>query len=420
MNGLGSAGEPSMEEILASIRKIIADDTDGLRLTRAGVPAPAPGGFGEAPSPGPDESPMSFEHEMDLPSILRPAPPAAPERSGVLNRLADALRGGPAAPAARGAEPARSLEEDLADLLEGPAAQAASPAAPLAARAPIVPPVPIERADSGPQGDFPASIPQAQQLFAKLDASLALLTEQHLPRDRLRELVARTPLVPVGHLPETSTGAPFPGPAASEDSGPVVIAGMPSPGAPAAPDVPPVLAELVRSNGGSKAARQSASTGKAKAPSRPESANGGERREATNKARSTPAKAAGPAAAASEPHAPVAPAGTNRTSVESALPSNAPATADVTPPPVAAGVMDKARASVISAAEFFVNGVAGSRRGAAPDGEHVQALDDTVVAELLRPMLRQWMAENMPRIMEAALRAEAANTEPGGKKPDRS
>jgi cell pole-organizing protein PopZ len=31
---------------------------------------------------------------------------------------------------------------------------------------------------------------------------------------------------------------------------------------------------------------------------------------------------------------------------------------------------------------------------------------DGAAAELLRPMLRQWLAENMPRIVEAALRSE--------------
>ncbi len=42
-----------------------------------------------------------------------------------------------------------------------------------------------------------------------------------------------------------------------------------------------------------------------------------------------------------------------------------------------------------------------------PDG--VQTLENTV-AELLRPLLRQWLAENMPRIVEKALRIEMAET----------
>jgi cell pole-organizing protein PopZ len=32
---------------------------------------------------------------------------------------------------------------------------------------------------------------------------------------------------------------------------------------------------------------------------------------------------------------------------------------------------------------------------------------ETMVAELLRPMLRRWLDENMPRLVSAALKAEA-------------
>jgi cell pole-organizing protein PopZ len=42
---------------------------------------------------------------------------------------------------------------------------------------------------------------------------------------------------------------------------------------------------------------------------------------------------------------------------------------------------------------------------------------DGAAAELLRPMLRQWLAENMPRIVEAALRSEITK---GGKGPGKA
>ena len=43
---------------------------------------------------------------------------------------------------------------------------------------------------------------------------------------------------------------------------------------------------------------------------------------------------------------------------------------------------------------------------------------DRAAAELLRPMLRQWLAENMPRIVEDALRSELTETTQGdGKGP---
>ena len=37
----------------------------------------------------------------------------------------------------------------------------------------------------------------------------------------------------------------------------------------------------------------------------------------------------------------------------------------------------------------------------------VRTIED-MVAELLRPMLREWLAENMPRMVEKALRIELA------------
>jgi cell pole-organizing protein PopZ len=43
--------------------------------------------------------------------------------------------------------------------------------------------------------------------------------------------------------------------------------------------------------------------------------------------------------------------------------------------------------------------------GAAVGG--VRTLDDTII-ELLRPMIRQWLDDNMPRMVEKALRIELA------------
>jgi cell pole-organizing protein PopZ len=50
-----------------------------------------------------------------------------------------------------------------------------------------------------------------------------------------------------------------------------------------------------------------------------------------------------------------------------------------------------------------------------PEDTPERTLEDTV-AELLRPMLRQWLSDNMPRIVEKALRIELAQSlRPGGK-----
>ena len=53
---------------------------------------------------------------------------------------------------------------------------------------------------------------------------------------------------------------------------------------------------------------------------------------------------------------------------------------------------------------------------AAPQGAPVRTLEDAV-ADMLRPMLQKWVADNMPRIMERALRVEVGNVNPTGKPP---
>jgi cell pole-organizing protein PopZ len=45
---------------------------------------------------------------------------------------------------------------------------------------------------------------------------------------------------------------------------------------------------------------------------------------------------------------------------------------------------------------------------AAAGATQLQGLD-AMVADLLRPMLRRWLDENMPRLVSAALKAEAEN-----------
>jgi cell pole-organizing protein PopZ len=47
-------------------------------------------------------------------------------------------------------------------------------------------------------------------------------------------------------------------------------------------------------------------------------------------------------------------------------------------------------------------------RAAAASGEGGRTLEDTV-AEMLRPMLKQWLDTNMPRIVEKALKGEIAD-----------
>jgi uncharacterized protein len=71
MSQAAKAQEPSMEEILASIRRIIADDD----ATKASAPPPAP------PKPAPAPAPAPPKAAAPPPPPPPPAPPAAPAKA---------------------------------------------------------------------------------------------------------------------------------------------------------------------------------------------------------------------------------------------------------------------------------------------------------------------------------------------------
>lgn len=64
-----------------------------------------------------------------------------------------------------------------------------------------------------------------------------------------------------------------------------------------------------------------------------------------------------------------------------------------------AGSSTEARSEGLSVANIVVSS----------DGGQVRTLEDTV-SELLRPLLREWLENNMPRIVENALRLEMAES----------
>ena len=61
------------------------------------------------------------------------------------------------------------------------------------------------------------------------------------------------------------------------------------------------------------------------------------------------------------------------------------------------------QSSALQNAALQNSGMQNSGQNAAMPGS--RSMEDTV-AELLRPMLRNWLAENMPKIVERALRKE--------------
>jgi cell pole-organizing protein PopZ len=93
---------------------------------------------------------------------------------------------------------------------------------------------------------------------------------------------------------------------------------------------------------------------------------------------------------------------------------------------------EPASLSVFTSGSAFIHGVGSHHESAdrAPDTETQSTAPQTMngaaapkldrnAAELLRPMLRQWLADNMPRIVEEALRSELMSSQAAPKDSDK-
>jgi cell pole-organizing protein PopZ len=79
---------------------------------------------------------------------------------------------------------------------------------------------------------------------------------------------------------------------------------------------------------------------------------------------------------------------------------------------------EKSKTSAFTSGSAFVHGVSSGKKpgnSAAPPRKL-----DTAASELIRPMLRQWLSENMPRIVEEALRSELDSSETTGEGTDKA
>ncbi len=304
------ATEPSMEEILASIRKIIAEDPSG---TAAAHPAP-PAVPGAPPAPA---------HPSK-------AVPPAPGQGGAPYPGVDRRK-------------TAELEADLADILgsipaRGPASSPATPPAqtPLARTNGMATP----RPPGSPQSHRPLTEALNRARAAERDAK---------PPDQ-----AAPPAPPAP--PMVRAAPPPPSPAAAEAAPPR-----------AAPPAPLIL-ESKRAEPASE----------------------------------TPPPVS--SARAAEPEVP-----------KPAPPPAAPADAvSAAAAAVARKVAATTSASPVPTRPSFM-----ASRAAASSGEGGRTLEDTV-AEMLRPMLKQWLETNMPRIVEKALKgeiADAASAANSGKGP---
>lgn len=337
MNMTEKNGQPSMEEILASIRRIIAEE-----------PASHPhnGELRGTPIMLKGDTALEDASEFDLPAIFRSSPPATSERQApLLGRLTDAIR------SATTSQPEASAEEHRV-------------------------PEPAEAGAGAVNGAYAglSSLKSAQGHDAGSSQPARIMngaSSGHEPR----------PLPAAG----TSGAAPATASAAPPDDEPKRIM------------TPFKDTHFMRMS--------SASTGVAPSP----------------EPAPAPAPAPLPAALPSEPPEPldfsaVVPPGAidhaplvNGAAVPHAFAPGEPVSAQrapqaapvFMPPPPPLPQTDPIHQALVAVPP--------------PGTEGTDTIEDTT-ADLLRPMLRQWLADNMPRMVEKALHIEIAESLKGPKK----
>lgn len=340
MSRINGAGQPSVDEILASIRASIAEEeqprTAPVRSEQFRVQQPDTGN-GDG-------------HEFDLPNIFKPSLQVAPEKhTKLFGRLADALLG---------ANGEGSSEFNGSRRIDLDAPPVNEPIVPAAASAPVVEQPSAPAAAAAPSHDIQrVMVPFRDTRMSALGGGSA----------------------PSLGGPASSTPVTTPAPA------PVVAQ---APAAPVAPEplakgqwarpepvtpVQPSSSELSRSSGFGAVVPERQSHGMNGHGLNGHGLNGhgmngaSDAHDAYNGHDSSMDRN-----------------GSNNWSHQTAITPPAPPPQLAPRPPVAA----------------------------APDTQHDHGpagVEDTA-AQLLRPMLRQWLSENMPKIVESALRSEAADT----------
>jgi len=381
MNRAEKTGEPSMEEILASIRKIIAEEPASARR---GPDERAVNPLLRGSEPRPERTePAALSNDRPLPS---------------LDRLSEALKSTAPVPLRRSDRPRpRAFDDDLADLLDEPEANRSAPPD-------------LHQAAASPADRHQGSARPPGESWSSWPVPTA---NERSPADKgpKESLVARA---------EPAPGASPSGPASSGNGavrrggfyppsgfapGSAIASEPPAP-SPARPQmrvepVPQAAEPRSVDTSAIVPARSDASAGTAvDAFSRPAA-------EGPELAASGEAFSSGPPIGEPMPDEPAEPA----------LEPAAPAALD--PATLAARASEAgARAVDVLAAGFAgspgrANAAAGPAPETAPHLSHgasaaapARSLEDAV-ADMLKPMLQQWLTDNMPRIIEKALRVEA-------------
>ncbi|MDX2157026.1 MAG: DUF2497 domain-containing protein [Hyphomicrobiaceae bacterium] len=470
MSKSDKTAEPSMDEILASIRKIIAEEPPGTRKAPP-VASPERAHDPAAPSPGASLADTlrgarkaSIDDVLGLadpePRPTMPAPSSAQARDGAPGSPMNSNPAGPFGPRqdGTGAEGPRPFFGPAPDAMAPRATSpspspAPSPAASAFAQSdrqvggePVTASSSAPRPATGAPGDLGGVVPRRAELGSgapAVQASAAALPQaaadrKPLPGTRPIErptAAAAKPTQPIAAPAEPTRIAPRettpalselmtvrPVPANEAPAGtPVatVTADAPAPKTETRPSQAPDAAPLVTPS--PTAAAKPVETAAAVAAPVPKAAapaaapNNQAKPAATTAPATKPAApAAKPAASAAQPSTPIAkpaaaPAehvngaehktGTQVVPAPTEARAPAPSPAAETPASVAKTAPVPARTAKPAVPADIVPTVV--------QAAGVRTLEDTVV-DLLRPMLRQWLDENMPRMVEKALRIELA------------
>lgn len=332
MNMTEKNGQPSMEEILASIRRIIAEEPTSH---------PHNGELRGTPIMLKGDSALDEPGEFDLPAIFRSSPPAAVERqTPLLGRLTDAIRHATTAqpePQAANSDAYLAVEAAEAVAAGGgePVSSGLSSLKPIRpeTRAEPAPPDPVRPFNGSGPGHEPSPSPAQTGAFAaKASAG---------PDGEPKRV-----MVPFKDTHFLKMSAPVSAPAA-----PSVAPVAPPPAAPATaapplvePTPPPDFAAII------------------------------------------PSQLDRPSLVNPQPSAPQVP----------------PVAVPPPPLPTAAPAAVPQHHPVVAAP---------------PTGVEATGTIEDTTADLLRPMLRQWLADNMPRMVEKALHIEIAESIKAPKKP---
>jgi len=443
MQKVERAGEPTMEEILASIRQIISEEPSG---SRPNIPAPPPHGPGTspattlaAPAPAaasaPSATPRTTAGEAAQEPRLAPRSPAPATSPAV-----KASNGGETEPM-----PLAKLSGDLPTALR----PSDTPRSPSTGPTPLLQPAvpgPVDKPVAG-TGDFgmfvprraderPASPPshrdanvrqfnlQPEPLSNPAPVSPAPLGRREPADptgDRSQPALARLPGVngsAHGAVPST----PFPAPHAVPAAAPNSAATARPAATPSAPAQPQQQGATGVASSGAPAkgvvAMVPPATREDAKLARPDAAPASASPSAIDQllaARPSPVPASPPAVAATAAP-PTVPASVAVSAPPATAPAaqsaagaasrEAPASSAVVPlPPIPQTEFRKPTVPAVRQ-ETQVSPVQRDATELTPVGQApVKTLEDTVV-DLLRPMLRTWLDENMPRIVEKALRVE--------------